>query len=280
MHISHIGHSAFITHYNYIKSARNSSNLSFKGDSSLQKPWVEKESIRNILKANKIAYSPVTSFNQKLKPNDLVNDNTVVLANIMVYDKAIKRDTEAILALTKNGREYRVVCVKADDAIKNLNDEDYIAFIKFKVIDKNKLHIFYNGVLDEDEVKNIVAATQQNRDYVTIIGGFANTEPKRYFNAGKKTALAAIQLFKACGIENVFYDAFPPEGCHSPIPYYMRAKMTLLGCSEDDILKQTNNYKTRLVQNKKIAMMMPQNAEVIKLAQHYNLLEKFLKNRL
>ena len=282
MHISKLNAGMLMHSFDYKASSANKTNkdISFKGDFSLQKMWVDKESIKNILQANKIKYSPVTSFNQQLKPKDLVNDNTAILATLKVYDKNIKKDINAILALTKHGREYRVVCVNADNAIDNLNKEDYIAFIKFKVIDKNKLPVFYNGVLEQQTVKSIVESTQRDRDYVTIIGGYANSEPKRYFNAGKKTALAAIQLFKEFGIENIFFGAFPPEGSHSPIPYYMRAKMQLLGCNEDDILSQTNNYKTRLVQTKKIAMMMPQNAEVIELAQHYNLIGEFFKNKI
>ncbi len=275
MRVNNISSPKFI-YYN--KSSLNTDTyLNFKGDSSLQKMWLDKESIKNILRANKIDCYPVYSINQKLKPKDLVNDNTVVLANIKIYDKTKKQETETVIALTKKDREYRVVCVEAEDAINNLNNEDYIAFIKFKVIDKNKLPIFYNGVLEPEHVKSIVNTTQNDRDYVTIIGGFANNDSKRYFNAGKKTALAAIQLFKYFGIENIFYGAFPPEGANSPVPYYIRAKMDMIGCSEEYILKQTDNYKKRLLQSKKIAMMMPQNAEVIKLAQHYNLLDKFLE---
>lgn len=248
--------------------------VNFKKLATTQELWVQKSSVQDILNANSIKYNNLASSNKNIHAKDLLNKNTIVLGETVIYDKDERKDIDCCFALTKKEREYRVVIVKKETAIEDIKKENYVASMRFKVIPKEGLKLFFKGELNKDKIEEVID-TQKNRDFVTIIGGFSNSESHRYINAGKKVGLCALQLFEKFGIENVFYCAFPTTGSNSPMPYYLRGGFKLIDCSEEDILKATNNYKERLNQTRRISMMMPNDAPVLKLAQQYNFLKDF-----
>lgn len=154
-----------------------------------------------------------------------------------------------------------------------------ISKIHFNTVPLKNLEKFFAEMKQPEKVKNLInniASTNKNK--ITLIVDYVNSDSVRYYEAGRKVALPLIQLLKIHDCNDVFIIARAiGENKKSPLPMYLRAGFVPISPTMDEIRQMTENFHKSFNPKSQIYMYLPNDAMVNKLVEKEEPLQEIFK---
>ena len=229
------------------------------------------------------------------KVGDIIDDYGLVLQKTTTYDKNLRQEIPCVVIFNKNQKDYNLNLIKTDgqqekitaeilkeyEEINSINPSQKLDFenriielnqkaksiidsekdlliskVHFNIIDKKQFHAF------EKDINPQIQTPPIESNKFVIIADLLNTDPKRYFKAGRKIVLPLIELLKQNNCTDIFTMALAPNANdHSPLPLYLRAGFKPLSHTDKEVKELTANLK-RWDSTTPVFMHLPKDAMV------------------
>lgn len=185
----------------------------------------------------------------------------------------LSREYEEAVNLDANSDEFSAKVEKLNQGAKLIIDrynEAIIAKVDFRVASAEALNSFLYKVKDKEKLEVLspymrsIQSVQNGEtpevSKITMILGLVNSDPKRYYNAGRTLAMSLMHLLKKNDLKDVFLIAHAMgKEANSPLPLYLRAGFKPIYPSEEVIHKQIND-QIRWEAKRTVYMYLPQDA--------------------